>query len=172
MWLETTQGENMAVDIFIKIGDIKGESMDKAHKDEIDVLNWSWGMSQSGNMHTGSGGGAGKVNIQDLSLTKFVDKASPNLMMHCASGKHIDKVKLTVRKAGGESQVEYMIINLEEVLITSLSTGGSGSDDRLTENVTLNFAKVLVDYQPQKADGTKEGGPVKFGWNVRQNVKV
>jgi type VI secretion system secreted protein Hcp len=77
-----------------------------------------------------------------------------------------------VRKAGGESQVEYMIINLEEVLITSLSTGGSGSDDRLTENITLNFAKVLVDYQPQKADGTKEGGPVKFGWNIRQNVKV
>ncbi|MFD2885111.1 Hcp family type VI secretion system effector [Pseudomonas lini] len=163
----------MAVDIFIKIGDIKGESMDKAHKDEIDVLNWSWGMSQSGNMHVGSGGGAGKVNIQDLSLTKYVDKASPNLMMHCASGKHIDKVKLTVRKAGGESQVEYMIINLEEVLVTSLSSGGSGSDDRLTENLTLNFAKVLVDYQPQKkADGTKEGGPVKFGWNIRQNVKV
>ena len=92
----------MAVDIFIKIGDIKGESMDKAHKDEIDVLNWSWGMSQSGNMHVGGGGGAGKVNIQDLSLTKYVDKASPNLMMHCASGKHIDKVTLTVRKAGGE----------------------------------------------------------------------
>jgi type VI secretion system secreted protein Hcp len=122
-------GENMAVDIFIKIGDIKGESMDKAHKDEIDVLNWSWGMTQSGNMHVGGGGGAGKVNVHDLSLTKYVDKASPNLMMHCASGKHIDKVKLTVRKAGGESQVEYMIINLEEVLVTSLGTGGSGSDE-------------------------------------------
>ncbi|WP_338485498.1 type VI secretion system tube protein Hcp [Pseudomonas trivialis] len=161
----------MAVDIFIKIGDIKGESMDKAHKDEIDVLNWSWGMAQSGNMHVGGGGGAGKVNIQDLSLTKYVDKASPNLMMHCASGKHIDKVKLTVRKVGGESQVEYMVINLEEVLVTSLSTGGSGSDDRLTENVTLNFAQVLVDYQPQKADGTKDGGPIKFGWNIRSNTK-
>jgi type VI secretion system secreted protein Hcp len=161
----------MAVDIFIKIGDIKGESMDKAHKDEIDVLNWSWGMSQSGNMHVGGGGGAGKVNIQDLSLTKYVDKASPNLMMLCASGKHIDKVKLTVRKAGGESQVEYMVINLEEVLVTSLSTGGSGSDDRLTENVTLNFAQVMVDYQPQKADGTKDGGAIKFGWNIRSNTK-
>ena len=161
----------MAVDIFIKIGDIKGESMDKAHKDEIDVLNWSWGMAQSGNMHVGGGGGAGKVNIQDLSLTKYVDKASPNLMMLCASGKHIDKVKLTVRKAGGESQVEYMVINLEEVLVTSLSTGGSGSDDRLTENVTLNFAQVMVDYQPQKADGTKDGGAIKFGWNIRSNTK-
>jgi len=161
----------MAVDIFIKIGDIKGESMDKAHKDEIDVLNWSWGMAQSGNMHVGGGGGAGKVNIQDLSLTKYVDKASPNLMMHCASGKHIDKVKLTVRKAGGESQVEYMIINLEEVLVTSLSTGGSGGDDRLTENVTLNFAKVHVDYTPQDDKG-KAGTAIPYGWDIAQNVKA
>ena len=162
----------MAVDIFIKIGDIKGESQDKTHKDEIEVLNWSWGMSQSGNMHTGTGGGAGKVSIQDLSLTKYVDKATPNLMMHCSSGKHVPKVTLTVRKAGGDSQVEYLIINLEEVLISSLSTGGSDNDDRLIENVTLNFAKVTVDYQPQKADGTKEGGPIKYGWNIRSNVKI
>ncbi|XLY88254.1 Hcp family type VI secretion system effector [Ectopseudomonas mendocina] len=162
----------MAVDIFIKIGDIKGESQDKTHKDEIEVLNWSWGMSQSGNMHTGTGGGAGKVSIQDLSLTKYVDKASPNLMMHCSSGKHVPKVTLTVRKAGGDAQVEYLIINLEEVLISSLSTGGSGSDDRLIENITLNFAKVTVDYQPQKADGTKDGGPIKYGWNIRSNVKI
>ncbi|HBZ95246.1 MULTISPECIES: type VI secretion system tube protein Hcp [unclassified Pseudomonas] len=162
----------MAVDIFIKIGDIKGESQDKTHKDEIEVLNWSWGMSQSGNMHTGTGGGAGKVSIQDLSLTKYVDKATPNLMMHCSSGKHVPKVTLTVRKAGGDSQVEYLIINLEEVLISSLSTGGSGNDDRLIENITLNFAKVTVDYQPQKADGTKEGGPIKYGWNIRSNVKI
>ena len=162
----------MAVDIFIKIGDIKGESQDKTHKDEIEVLNWSWGMSQSGNMHTGTGGGAGKVSIQDLSLTKYVDKASPNLMMHCSSGKHVPKVTLTVRKAGGDAQVEYLIINLEEVLISSLSTGGSGSDDRLIENITLTFAKVTVDYQPQKADGTKDGGPIKYGWNIRSNVKI
>src|SRR3546814_20125439 len=93
----------MAVYIVIKIGDIKGESMDKAHKDEVDVLNWSWGMSQSGNMHVGSGGGAGKVNVQDLSLTKFVDKASPTLMMHCGSSKHIDKVKQIGRAQGRES---------------------------------------------------------------------
>lgn len=162
----------MAVDIFIKIGDIKGESQDTTHKDEIEVLNWSWGMSQSGNMHTGTGGGAGKVSIQDLSLTKYVDKSTPNLMMHCSSGKHVPKVTLTVRKAGGDAQVEYLIINLEEVLISSLSTGGSGSDDRLIENITLNFAKVTVDYQPQKADGTKEGGPIKYGWNIRSNVKI
>ena len=129
-------------------------------------------MSQSGSMHLGSGGGAGKVNVQDLSITKFIDKSSPNLMMACSSGKHYPEAKLVIRKAGGESQVEYMIITLKEVLISSLSTGGTSHDDRLTENVTLNFAQVLVDYQPQKADGTKDGGPVKYGWNIRQNVKL
>jgi len=90
----------MAVDMFIKIGDVKGESKDKTHGDEIDVLAWSWGMSQSGSMHVGGGGGAGKVNIQDLSLTKYVDKSSPNLMMACSSGKHYPEAKLTIRKGG------------------------------------------------------------------------
>ncbi|HLD67348.1 MAG TPA: type VI secretion system tube protein Hcp [Pseudomonas sp.] len=162
----------MAVDMFIKIGDIKGESKDKAHVDEIDVLSWNWGMSQSGNMHLGTGGGSGKVNIQDLTIVKYLDKSSPNLMMACSSGKHYPEAKLTVRKAGGDNQVEYLIITLKEVLISSVSTGGNGGDDRLTETVSLNFAQVLVDYQPQKEDGSKEGGPVKYGWNIRQNVKI
>ena len=162
----------MAVDMFIKIGDVAGESNDKVHGGEIDVLAWSWGMSQSGSMHIGGGGGAGKVNIQDLSLTKYVDKSSPNLMMACSNGKHYPEAKLTIRKAGGDNQVEYLIITLKEVLVSSISTGGSGGEDRLTENVTLNFAQVQVDYQPQKADGGKDGGPVKYGWNIRQNVKI
>ncbi len=162
----------MAVDMFIKIGDLEGESADKSHGKEIDVLAWSWGMSQSGNMHQGGGGGAGKVSIQDISITKWIDKSSPNLMMACSNGKHFPEAKLTVRKAGGESPIEYLIITLKEVLVSSVSTGGSGGEDRLTENVSLNFAQVLVDYQPQKADGAKDGGPVKYGWNIRENVKV
>lgn len=162
----------MAVDMFIKIGDVDGESADKSHAKEIDVLAWSWSMSQSGSMHVGGGGGAGKVSIQDLSLTKWVDKSSPNLMMACSSGKHYPEAKLTIRKAGGEDPVEYLIITLKEVLVSSISTGGSGGEDRLTENVTLNFGQVLVDYQPQKQDGSKDGGPVKYGWNIRENVKV
>ena len=162
----------MAVDMFIKIGDVEGESADKTHAKEIDVLAWSWGMSQSGSMHVGGGGGAGKVSIQDISLTKWIDKSSPNLMMACSSGKHYPEAKLTIRKAGGEDPVEYLIITLKEVLVSSISTGGSGGEDRLTENVTLNFGQVLVDYQPQKQDGSKDGGPIKYGWNIRENVKV
>ncbi len=161
----------MAVDMFLKLGDVKGESKDKSHGGEIDVLAWSWGMSQSGSFHSGGGGGAGKVNIQDISVTKWVDKASPNLMAFCSSGKQFPAATLTVRKAG-DNPLEYLIINLDNVIITSVSTGASTGDERLTENVSLNFQKVKYEYQPQKDDGSKDGGPVKYGWDVAANTKI
>jgi type VI secretion system secreted protein Hcp len=160
----------MAVDMFIKIGDIKGESRDDKHKDEIDVLAWSWGMSQSGTTHMGGGGGAGKVNVQDLSLTKYIDKASSNLMKFCCSGKHYPEALLTVRKAGG-SPIEYLKITMKEVLVSSVSTGGSGGEDRLTENVTLNFAEFKVEYTPQKADGKAEA-VIPTGYSIAENKET
>lgn len=160
----------MAVDMFMKLGDVKGESQDKSHKEEIDVLAWSWGMSQSGTMHMGSGGGAGKVNVQDLSFTKYTDKSSPAIMGACAKGSHFDKALLTCRKAGG-SPLEYFTITLEEVLISSYSTGGSGGEDRFTENVTLNFERYTVSYQGQNPKGEKEGGPVDTKWNIAKNAE-
>lgn len=160
----------MAVDMFIKIDGIKGESKDKSHTEEIDVLAWSWGLSQSGTFHAGGGGGAGKVNIQDLSFTKWVDKSSPELMLACSNGKHIKEATLTIRKAG-EKPLEYLVIKLEKLLVSSASTGGSGGEDRLTENVTLNFAKVKVEYQEQDDKGGPKGGKVTYSWDVEQNIK-
>jgi type VI secretion system secreted protein Hcp len=142
----------MAVDMFIKIDTVDGESKDKVHKKEIDVLAWSWGLSNSGSAHVGGGAGAGKVNVQDISFTKWVDSSTPKLLLACCDGKHFANATLVVRKAG-EKPVEYIKIKIEEVLITSISTGGSGGEDRLTENVTLNFAKVSVDYVPQDEKG-------------------
>jgi type VI secretion system secreted protein Hcp len=160
----------MAVDMFIKIGDLKGESVDDKHKGEIDVLAWSWGMSQSGTTHLGTGGGAGKVNVQDISLTKYVDKSSPNLIQYCCNGKHFADALLTVRKAG-ENPLEYLKITLKDLMISAVSTGGSGGEDRLTENVTLNFAEFKVEYTPQKKDGTGDAA-VTIGWDIAKNVKV
>ncbi len=159
----------MAVDMFIKIGDIKGESRDDKHKDEIDVLAWSWGMSQSGSAHVGggAGAGAGKVNVQDLSLTKYVDASSHLLMKTCCTGAHYADATLTVRKAGGKA-VEYIIIKLKEVFITSVSTGGSGGEDRLTENITLNFAEFEYAYTPQKADGSADAKK-EFKYSIAEN---
>lgn len=159
----------MSVDQFLKIGDIEGESRDKEHADEIDVLAWSWGMSQSGTTHSGGGGGAGKVNVQDLSITKYVDKSSPNLMRACCNGKHYDEALLTVRKAG-ENPVEYVKLKLNEVIITSVSTGGSGGEDRLTENVTLNFAKFEHIYTAQKADGSPDAES-NLVFNIAENAE-
>jgi len=158
----------MAVDMFIKIGDIKGESVDAKHKDEIDVLAWSWGGSQSGTTHMGSGGGAGKVNVQDLSITKWVDKATPILFKTMCEGSHIKEIVLTVRKAGGKP-VEYLKLTLIDTIITSLSTGGSGGEDRLTENLTINFAKFKLDYVPQKEDGSALPA-VQMTWNIASNT--
>ena len=159
----------MAVDMFMKIGDLKGEAKDKTHKEEIDVLAWSWGMSNSGTSHLGGGAGAGKVNVQDLSFTKYIDKASTNLMMACCTGKHFGEATLTVRKAG-DTPLEYVIVKMKEVMVTAVSTGGSGGEDRLTENVTLNFASFVTEYKPQKADGTGEAS-VFAKYNIAENIK-
>jgi type VI secretion system secreted protein Hcp len=157
----------MAVDMFLKLNGVKGESKDKVHTKEIDVLAWSWGMANSGTAHVGGGAGAGKVNVQDLSFTKYVDSSSPNLMLNCCNGKHFSDALLTVRKAGG-NPVEYIKVKMETVLIAAVTTGGSGNEDRLTENVILNFAKVSVDYTPQKADGSADTA-IPFSWDVAAN---
>ncbi|WP_310384841.1 type VI secretion system tube protein Hcp [Roseateles sp.] len=161
----------MALDMFINLGAaIKGESRDKAQgaKGDVDVLAWSWGMSQSGSTHMGGGGGAGKANFQDLSFTKYVDSASSALMVALAKGSHIAEVVLMVRKAG-EGQQKYILITMKEVIVTSVSTGGSGGEDRLTENVTLNFAKVAFDYFKQDSKGAVASAGI-FKWNIAQNV--
>lgn len=162
----------MAVDMFLKLTDVKGEAQDKAHKEEIDVLAWSWGMSQSGTMHAGGGGGGGKVSVQDISITKWLDKSSPVLMQYCSLGKQFAEAVLTVRKAGGDSPLEYLIITMKDVIVTSLSTGGSGGEDRLTENASLNFSQYKVEYQPQKPDGTADGGKIPWEFDIAANAKV
>ena len=162
----------MAVDMFMKIGDIKGESTDKKHPDQIDVLAWSWGISNSGTTHQGGGGGAGKANVQDLSFTKYTDASSHALLLAASNGQHYAKANLYVRKAGGKgAPIEYIKIEMDEVMITSVSCGGSGGEDRLTENVTLNFAKVKYEYTPQKADGSGDGTK-ETGWDIAANKKV
>ncbi len=160
----------MAVDMFLKLDDVKGESVDSKHAGTIDVLAWSWGMSQSGTTHTGTGGGAGKVNVQDISITKYIDKSSPVLELSCCNGKHFKEAVLTVRKAG-EKPLEYLKITLKDIIISSVSLGGSGGEDRLTENVSLNFAEFKTEYVPQKKDGTGDAA-IEAAWNISQNVKV
>jgi type VI secretion system secreted protein Hcp len=159
----------MAVDMFLKVQGVDGESKDKTHLKQIDVLAWSWGLSNSGSAHVGGGAGSGKVNVQDLSITKWVDSASPKLVLACCEGTHYSQMLLTVRKAAGKAPLEYVKITLTEVLVAGVSTGGSGGEDRLTENVTLNFAKFSMDYTPQQDDGSA-GTVVNAAWDVAGNA--
>ena len=116
----------------------------------------------------GSGAGAGKVDVHDLTFTKWVDKATPKLALACCSGKHFKDATLVVRKAG-EKPVEYLKIKLDTVFISSISTGGSGSEDRLTENITLNFSKVSLDYIPQDDKGAP-GTAIPMTWDIANNA--
>jgi len=156
----------MATDIFIKIGDIKGESTDDKHKDEIELLSWSWGASQSGSMAYGSGGGTGKVSFNDLSFAHNIDKASPVLLQACAGGDHIKEATLVQRKAG-KGQQEFLIIKMNDVLITSVQTSGSGLEVPM-EQVSLQFSKVDLEYKPQKPDGSLDAG-IHFKYDMKLN---
>ncbi|REL27682.1 Hcp1 family type VI secretion system effector [Thalassotalea euphylliae] len=158
----------MAVDIFLYLTKIDGESKDSTHEKEIDILSWSWGMTQSGTTHMGGGGGSGKVSVNDISFVKYIDSASHALLLRCASGEHIEEGILVVRKAG-KDPLEYLKITMTNIIVTSVQTGGSGGEDRLTESVSLNFEQVKYEYVEQKMDGT--GEPAKpFTWNISANV--
>jgi type VI secretion system secreted protein Hcp len=161
----------MAVNMFLKVDGIKGESKDAKHKDEIDVLSWSWGMaSPPPPAGGGGGGGAGKVSFQDVSIGKRIDAATPPLMLSCASGQHIKSALLTARKAGAASP-EYLTIKMDDVLVTSVAVGEPGPQGGGTETVTLNFGKVALDYFPQKAAGGTSP-PISFKWDVTKNAKL
>jgi type VI secretion system secreted protein Hcp len=155
----------MATSIFARIGTIKGESRDAKHKDEIEVLSWAWGLSQTGTAGHGGGGGAGKASFHDFTFTHHVDKASPLLMKACATGTHLKDATITLRKAG-KAQQEYLVITMTDVLVTSVSTSVSAEGDATMESVGLAFAKVDLEYKPQKADGSLEPG-IHFTYDLK-----
>jgi len=156
----------MAVDVFLKIGDVKGESKDSVHAGEIDVLSWSWGVSQSGGGIHGGGSGAGKANFGGINFMHSLDKASPVLMKSCATGEHFDLATLVSRKAG-KGQQDYLIIKMKEVFITSVQL--SGSSEAPVESVSMDYGHIDLEYKPQKPDGSVEAG-VHFIYDVKKNI--
>jgi type VI secretion system secreted protein Hcp len=164
----TNPGKLLAVDAFLKIDGVKGESADAKHKDEIDVVSWSFGETHSGPVRTG-GAGAGKVNMQDFKFTMRTNIASPKLFQVCASGEHLQKAVLTVRRSD-QTQAEFLQIWLSDVMVSSfVNMGSSGPNTPYPmEEIMLNFASIKIEYKPMKPDGSL-GGPVYGGWNVKTN---
>jgi type VI secretion system secreted protein Hcp len=156
----------VASDIFAKIGDIKGESLDAKHKDEIEILSFSWGVTNSGTPATGSGAGTGKATFQDLIVTHNIDKASPDLLRACATGTHLKEATITHRKAG-KGQQEFLVVKMNDVIITGVTHGGA-TGQPYSETVSLAFAKVDLEYKPQKPDGSLDAG-IHFKYDLKAN---
>ena len=161
-----------SVDYFLKIDGIAGESVDSKHKGEIELESFSWGETNAGPAHGGgAGGGAGRVEIQDLHFVMRINKASPTLMLACATGKHIKQAVLTARKAG-KTQLEFLIFKFTDLLVSSYQTGGSAhSDTPPLDQIAFNFGTIEMEYRPEKPDGSLDQ-PVKAGWDVHTNKPV
>jgi type VI secretion system secreted protein Hcp len=157
-----------AFDAFLKIDGIKGESKDSKHKDEIEIESFSWGLSQSGTATRGGGGGAGKVSFQDFSFVMAQTKASPQLMLACASGKHIKEAILTARKAG-KDQMDFVKITLSNIIVSGFEQGGSALTEKLpTDQISFNFEKIQYEYKEQRADGSL-GDTTAASWDLNKN---
>jgi type VI secretion system secreted protein Hcp len=161
----------MAGDLFMKLGDIKGESKSDGHADEIELMSWSWGSSQSGSTRGIGGLTAGKVNVQDLTFTKLVDAATPNIINAVCAGSHFPLALLTCEKSAGNGKkpVQYLKIKLRDVLVSSHSCGGSVGSDTHTETITLNFGAVETTYTPMNSDGTP-GAAKPVAWDVVKGI--
>jgi type VI secretion system secreted protein Hcp len=131
---------------------IKGEVMSSSHKDWIAVLAWSEGSSNSGTTHMGTGLGAGTINIQGVNVTKWLDSSDPELRLAILTGRRFDEVKIDVIKTCGLGIYTKYAITLNDVLVTSLNSGGSGGEDRLTESVSFDMSSIESMYTPVGPD--------------------
>lgn len=151
----------MAVDMFLKLDGVEGESQKEGHTKEMELLSWSWGGHNSGSFQHGSGGGTGRYASNDIAFTKYVDKASPKLFQACTKGTHIDKGILSVRKSGGDAKpYDFLKLTFEHCLVSSHQSGGSSGEDMYTENFTINFSKITFEYflqDPSKGSVTSTG---------------
>jgi len=153
-----------SVDYFLKIDGVPGESTDSKHKNEIDIESWSWGANNAGGV-IGGGHGAGKVTMQDFHFSMRINKASPKLMLACATGDHIKEALLTCRRAGKEQQ-EYLKVKFSDLLVSTYQAGGSGGDIVPVDQISLNFTKVEIAYCSQKPDG-KLDSPVVHNYDIK-----
>lgn len=159
----------MAAEIFLKLDGVDGESQAAGHAKEIEVFSFSFGASNPSSVAFGTGSGAGKVDISSLSIQKQVDNSSTKLFQNCCAGEHFATGVLTVREAGGTAPVEYMVANLTQVFIDSVSWGGASGGGKPSESVALSFESIKITYIPQNADGSK-GTKQEGSWHIKKNA--
>ena len=163
----------MSFDAYLKIKGITGESQTKGFEKQIELLSFSWGASNPATIGMGTGGGgAGKVDLSSFSLMKRTDLASGPLFQACCAGKHFDEAVLTLRKAGGDAPLDFLVITFSEVYIDSVQwSGSSGGDDVPTESVSFAYGKVKFTYTAQAPKGT-EAATAGGGWDIRAGTPL
>ena len=156
----------MALEAFLKIEGIPGESRKAGHPDEIDILSFSFGASNPTTVGKGTGAGASQVNISSFNIMKSTDLASTALFLRCAKGEHIPTAIVTLRKAGGTNPLEYLQYKFTKVYVDNIQwSAASGGDDMPTESLSLAFEKVEIVYSSQADDGTAKK-TVGSGWDI------
>jgi type VI secretion system secreted protein Hcp len=157
----------MAVDMFMKVEGASGESQDANHKGWTNIDSFSWGATQPHSMATGGGAGAGKVTFHDLNVVASMDKAYSAVLKHCATGKHLGQVEISLCKAGG-SQIEFGKITLTDVLVTNVTVSGANGQDAVVVNYSFQAAKIKSQYWEQTAQGSK-GAESQMGFSIKEN---
>lgn len=129
--------------MFLTVSNLRGDSTDKNHVNDADVLAFAWSASQNVSMHSGTGASAGKPSLQDLTITKYLDSMSVGLQAALFKGANLLSVVLRTYKAG-QSQLNYLTYELTDVLVTSYGINGTGGEDGFTETLTFNFSKIKI----------------------------
>jgi len=162
----------MAFDIFLEIDGIPGESTDAKHQNQIEVLSYSHGLSQSVTSRSSGGAGSGeRCDHGDFTITHTLDKASPKLVDALCKGTHISKVTVYLCRATGD-KTEYMRYEMEDVLVSSVQTGGSGSGDIPVEQVSFNYGQIKWNYTETDHKTGANKGSIQAGWSVVENTAV
>jgi type VI secretion system secreted protein Hcp len=141
----------MAIRAFLELKDIAGEALDQNHADQIQVISFAWGTLNAGTFHDGPNLTEGSLSVQDLTITKYVDKSTPNLVFRCVTGQTIEEGTLYVQKSGGN---DYLVLIMKPILITSVSVGAGDSSENTMETCSLNFREFEYKYSMWKDDGT------------------
>jgi type VI secretion system secreted protein Hcp len=152
---------------FLQLDGVEGEAAADGFAKQIEVLSWSWGVSNPAAVAgAGTALSAGRASVGEIQLMKTTDTATPKLFQNAASGKHIPKGVLTMRRegAGGFS---YLRVTLEDVVVTAYQV--SASSERPTESVSLAFGKVLIEYRYMDASG-KPSNWIPACWDLATNA--
>ena len=160
-----------ATNVYLKLGDLKGESLDKDHKDWIEVENFSWGVDNPSSFSIGQGGQATQAHISSLNISKACDASSVFLWQAATTGRHIEDATLSCLKLNSTTdRLEYLKVEMTDLMVSAVQWSGTGGEVQVREHLSLIFAEFKSTYSLQTDDGDAAGGAVHFGWNIQTST--